>query len=272
MSFIDFCVYLVVKIKNDDIFALGAQLAYYLILAFFPFIIFLITLIGFSDLNSIEVLEGLRAILPLEVYRLIERTVIEIVDTQNTGLLGASVALTIWASSSGFRAVIKGINKAYNIKECRSFLKRAGIAIFFTFMLALVIMLTLAMLVFGDIIGKYMLGIFPFDMLIKIIWDIGRYVIVVFSMVWIFACIYRYTPCKRIRWGEVYVGAIFSTIGWIVVSIGFSYYINNIANYSRLYGSLGAVIILMTWLYITSIILILGAEINSIISLKQKRY
>lgn len=269
-SFIDFTIYLLVKVKNDDIFALGAQLAYYLILSFFPFIIFLMTLIGFSSLNSIEVLEGLKAILPVDVFKLVETTIVELIHTQSTGLLGASVALTIWSASSGFRAVIKGVNKAYNIKESRSFIKRVVIAIFFTFMLALIIMLTLAMLVFGDVIGKYMLGIFPFDRLISIIWDIGRYLLVIFSMIWIFACIYRYTPSQKIRWREVYAGAIFSTIGWIAVSVGFSYYINNIANYSRLYGSLGAVIVLMTWLYISSMILILGAEINSVISLRKR--
>lgn len=270
-SFLDKIVFFIVKVNNDDIFALGAQLAYYLILSFFPFLLFLLTIVGFSRLNTAEILVGLSTILPISVYGLIETTVVEVVETQNAGLLGASLILTIWSASSGFRAVIKGLNKAYDIKEKRTFIKRVIVGIVFTLALVLVIMLTLAMLVFGEILGEQLLKIVPFKEVIKSIWNISRYLIVVFMMVLIFASIYRYTPAKKVPWREVYPGAIVSTLGWIIVSLGFSYYINNIANYSRLYGSVGAVFILMTWLYITSIILILGAEINSVFRIGVKK-
>ena len=250
-SLLDKIVFFIVKVNNDDIFALGAQLAYYLMLSFFLFLLFLLTMVGFSKLNTAEILGGLSTILPTSVYGLIETTVIEVIETQNAGLLGASLILTIWSASSGFRAVIKGLNKAYDIKEKRTFIKRAIVGIVFTLALVLVIMLTLAMLVFGEILGEQLLKIVPFKEVIKSIWNISRYLIVVFMMVLIFASIYRYTPAKKVPWREVYPGAIVSTLGWIIVSLGFSYYINNIANYSRLYGSVGAVFILMTWLYIT---------------------
>ncbi|MGG7060067.1 YihY/virulence factor BrkB family protein [Clostridium nigeriense] len=269
-SFLDGIIYFIVKVKNDDIFALGAQLAYYLMLSFFPFLIFLMTVVGFSKLDSADILDGLRAILPNNVFSLVDTTVVELVGTQNAGLLGASIALTIWSASSGFRAVIKGLNKAYNVKDSRSFIKRSFVAIIFTLALVIIIMLTLAMLVFGEIIGKYILAVFPFKDIIMYVWNISRYLIVVFMMILIFASIYRYTPAKKISWREVYPGAIVSTLGWIMVSLGFSYYINNIANYSRLYGSVGAVFVLMTWLYITSMILILGAEINSVLNIRRK--
>lgn len=268
--FLDGIIYFIVKVKNDDIFALGAQLAYYLMLSFFPFLIFLMTVVGFSKLDSADILDGLRAILPNNVFSLVDTTVVELLGTQNAGLLGASIALTIWSASSGFRAVIKGLNKAYNVEDSRSFIKRSFVAIIFTLALVIIIMLTLAMLVFGEIIGKYILAVFPFKDIIMYIWNISRYLIVVFMMILIFASIYRYTPAKKISWGEVYPGAIVSTLGWIMVSLGFSYYINNIANYSRLYGSVGAVFVLMTWLYITSMILILGAEINSVLTIRRK--
>lgn len=269
-SFLDGIIYFIVKVNNDDIFALGAQLAYYLMLSFFPFLIFLMTVVGFSHLDSADILDGLRTILPNNVFSLVDVTVVEIVETQNAGLLGASIALTIWSASSGFRAVIKGLNKAYNIKDSRSFIKRSFVAIIFTLALVMLIMLTLAMMVFGEVIGKYILAIFPFKSVIAYIWNISRYLIVVFMMILIFACIYRYTPARKISWREVYPGAIVSTLGWIIVSLGFSYYINNIANYSRLYGSVGAVFVLMTWLYITSMILILGAEFNSILTIRRR--
>ena len=270
-STLDFIVYFIVKVKNDDIFALASQLAYYLVLSFFPFLIFLMTVVGASALDSMEILDGLSNILPSTVFDLVASIVTEVVNNQYTGLLGVSIVLSIWAASSGFRAVIKGVNKAHDIKETRSFIKRSIIAIIFTFVLALIILLTLAMLVFGDLIGAYILAILPFYKAVKVIWNILRYSIIVSMMIGTFAAIYRFTPAKKIKWKQVLPGAMASTIGWIVASLGFAFYVNNFANYSRLYGSLGAVFILMTWIYITSMILIVGAEINSVLILRKQQ-
>lgn len=258
-------IHLVVKIKNDDIFALASQLAYYLILSFFPFIIFLMTLVGFSHLNSKQVLEGLRGILPLSVYQLTKSTIAEVFDFQYTGLLGVSLFLSLWTASSAFRAVIKGINKAYNFKETRSFIKRSIISMSSILMLAITIILALALLVFGNVISIYLQDILPFYDALIVLWDLFRYAFIFILMIFIFASIYRLAPPKRMRWRDVLPGAIFSTIGWVIISYGFSFYINNFGNYSRFYGSLGAVFILMTWLFLISIIFILGVEINCVI-------
>ena len=268
-GFFKFIIYFIVKIRDDDIFALAAQLAYYLILSFFPFLIFLLTLIGFSNLDSMEVLGALRAMLPTSAFELIYSVIIEVIEKQNTGLLGASLLLVVWSASSAFRAVIKGINKAYGLNENRSFIKRAFIAIICTFALAFVILLTLVMLVFGGLIGDLLASYLPFPTVVYRVWNFLRYVLVVFMMILIFASIYRYTPSKRLGWKEVVPGAISCTIGWLVVSLGFSFYINNFSNYSKIYGGLGAVIILITWLYLTSIILIAGGEINSVIVIRK---
>lgn len=268
-SFFDFIVYFIIKIKNDDIFALGAQLAYYLILSFFPFLIFLMTIIGFSRLDSMKIIEGLSAILPSSVFELTSTIVVEVVENQYTGLLGVSIILSMWAASSAFRAVTKGMNKAYNVKENRSLIKRVIIALIWTFALAFTIAVSLVLLVFGDLIGNILVTYLPYSNLIKELWNLIRYIMVLIIMICIFAGIYRYTPAKRISWQEVFPGAIVSTIGWLIVSLGFSFYINNFSNYSRLYGSLGAVFVLMTWLYISSIILILGGEINSVIVIRK---
>ena len=121
MSKMDLFIHLIVKSKRDDIFSLASQLAYYLVLSFFPFLIFLITLIGFIKPNPEQVLYGISVLLPTSVFELIQSTVSEIISSQNAGLLGVSVLLTIWTASSGFRAVIKGINKAYNLNDKRSY-------------------------------------------------------------------------------------------------------------------------------------------------------
>lgn len=250
------------KIDEDDVFALASQLAYYLVLSFFPFMLFLMTLAGFSKLNSREILAGLDVMLPKSVLELTQSTIREIFDTQNTGLLWLSILLMMWTSSSAFRAVIKSVNKAYGFKEDRSFIKVSIISMLGIFGLAIIIILALGMLVFGNTIGEYIKNYHSLYKLLVFLWNIFRYVFIVVVMIFIFVAIYKLAPAKKLTWKEVIPGAVFSTFGWVLVSFGFSFYIDNFNNYSRFYGSLGAVFILMTWLFIISIIFILGVEIN----------
>ena len=126
-------------------------------------------------------------------------------------------------------------------------------------------MCTLAMLVFGDLIGEFLNRFLPFEHLINFIWNILRYIIIIAMMIVVFAMIYKVAPAKRIKFRSVLPGAIITTIGWLIASLAFSYYVNNFSNYSRLYGSLWAVFVLMTWLFMTSIVFILGVEINSVL-------
>jgi len=259
-------IHLIAKVEKDDVFALSSQLAYYLVLSFFPFMLFLMTLVGLSDLSSVEILEGLSVILPKKILELTQSTVKEVSDNQYTGLLGISIVLMIWTSSSAFKAIIKSVNKAYNIKENRSFIKISIISMLGILALALIIILALIMLVFGNVIGEYIKSADKFYEIIFILWNIFRYVFIFIIMIVIFATIYRLAPAKKLTWKEVIPGSIFSTLGWILVSFIFSFYIDNFNNYSRFYGSLGAVFILMTWLFLISMIIILGVEINFVIA------
>ncbi|MFW2489356.1 YihY/virulence factor BrkB family protein [Clostridium chromiireducens] len=263
---LDLLIHLIVKVKKDDVFALASQLAYYLVLSFFPFMLFLMTLIGFSNLSSGDILGQLSVMLPKSVIELTQSTIMEVFDNQYTGLLGISIVLMIWTSSSAFKAIIKSINKAYNFKENRSFIRLSFISMMGILALALTIMLALTMLVFGNVIGEYIRNIRPFYRIMLIIWNIFRYAFIFVIMIFIFVSIYRLAPAKKLRWKEVFPGSIFSTLGWVLVSFIFSFYIDNFSNYSRFYGSLGAVFILMSWLFLISVIFILGVEINFVIA------
>ncbi|ABR36985.1 MULTISPECIES: YihY/virulence factor BrkB family protein [Clostridium] len=265
-SKVNLIIHLIVKIKRDDVFALASQLAYYLILSFFPFMLFLMTLAGFSSISSKQILGQLNVMLPRSVLELTQSTVVEIFDNQYTGLLGISILLTLWTASSAFKAIIKSINKAYNFKEERSFIKLSIISMLGILALAVTIILALTALVFGNVIGDYIKSINPFYEIILIIWNIFRYTFILAIMISIFICVYKFAPAKKLVWKEVIAGSIFSTVGWVLVSFVFSFYIDNFNNYSRFYGSLGAVFILMTWLFLISIIFILGVEINFVTS------
>jgi len=255
-------ILIIEKIKKDDVFALASQLAYYLVLSFFPFMLFLMTLIGFSRFSSNEILEGLNAILPKSVLELTQSTVREVFDNQYKGLLGISVILMIWTSATAFKAVIKSVNKSYDVTEDRSFVKISIISMLGILALASIIILALTMLVFGNVISNYIENMYSFYKVIIILWNVFRYVFIFIVMIFIFIAIYIFAPAKKLTWKAVIPGSIFSTLGWVVVSFGFSFYIDNFNNFSRFYGSFGAVFILMTWLYFISIIFILGVEIN----------
>lgn len=265
-----FLVMFIKKIGDDDIFALGAQLAYYMVLSFIPFLMFLMTLVGFSHLNSDAVLNLLSNVMPTEAFNLIQSTVIEIVDREQTGLLWISIALAIWVSSSGFKAVIKGLNKAYGVKETRSYIKLKLISMIYTILLALIVIATLFLFVFGDVIGDFFMKVLEHPEFIYYIWNILRYVVVILIMILFFMFLYNATPCVRLGWLDVIPGAVITTLGWISISYIFAYYVNNFSNYSRLYGSLGAVFMFMTWMFITSMILILGGEINAVLAEKNR--
>ncbi|WP_238883039.1 YihY/virulence factor BrkB family protein [Clostridium sp. YIM B02551] len=260
-----FCKRLVTKVNDDDIFALSAQLAYYLLLSFFPFLMFIMIMIGFSQLKSDEVLVYLSTILPQNVYQLVESTVVEVINGQKGQLILPTALLAIWTSSSGFSAVNRGLDKAYEVKETRSYIKRTIYGIIGTVGLGIIIILTLLLIVFGGVIRAYLIAKFPFDDIITFAWNSVRFAVIMLVMIFAFAASYYFIPAKKVMWKECFPGAIISALGWIVVSSLFSFYVNNFSNYSRLYGSLGAVIALMTWLYISSFIVLLGGEINAIL-------
>ncbi len=257
---------LILRFNEDDVLALASQLAYSLIFAFFPFLIFLMTVLGYSSINSGDVLVGLNKIIPKNALDLVKNTIVEVVDNKNPHLLSFSLIFTLWSASSGFNAVIKGLNKAYDELEHRSFLKLQFIAVLCTVGLVVAIFIMIFLLVFGQIIGNALAYKLGFSEEFKIMWNIVRYIIIVIVTTFILAALYHYTPCRRLTWREVTIGSIFATIGLILVSICFAFYVNNFGNYSRIYGSIGAVIILLTWLFLISVTVVMGGELNAVLT------
>jgi membrane protein len=261
---------LISRVIDDDIDALAAQVTYYLLLSFFPFLLLLLSMLGYSELRSKDVLIYLSQIMPKNSFDLIYTTVIEVFDSTNGNLLPLSIMGLVWTGSSGFRAIMKGLNKAYDEKETRPYWKTLSISILFMVGLALVIIAAVALVVFGQTIGGAIESRFNVSSSFILGWDIIRYLVTLGGMIFIFAALYHFTPCRRLTWIEVMPGAIFSTLGWLISSLGFAYYVNNFNNYSSVYGGIGAVIVLMLWLYITSIIILVGGEINAQVAFQRE--
>lgn len=260
---------LIKKMDDDELVALSAQLSYSFVLAFFPFFIFLMTVIGFLRLDSQQVLIFLEALLPKEVYFLIQNIVRFVIDSREGSLLSFSLFLSIWSSSAGFRGVMRGLNKAYNVIDTRNYIAKIILSVLYTIGLVFLIILMLILVVFGGVIGDTFVKFFVDYVDVNIVlnsWYFIRYTFIIILMITVFAMIYYYVPVvKGKKLIKVIPGAIFATVAWIGISMGFTYYVNNLSNYSALYGSIGAVIILMIWLFLTSMIILLGGEINAIL-------
>ncbi|WP_085829512.1 YihY/virulence factor BrkB family protein [Clostridium massiliodielmoense] len=256
---------LLYKLKKDEIFALASQLAYSLLLSFFPFLIFLFTVASFSSLQSEGIIITLKNIIPDSAYNLVYSILNETFEASNVNLLSFSFIITIWIASNGFKAVIRALNKAYGEEEERSFIKIQFMGIISTVILTFLIIFSLFILVLGNIIGLKIITMLSLPISLYFIWNVLRYFVMLIFMIIIFAIVYKITPCRKLTFKDVLPGAIFATIGWIIVSLGFSFYVDNFANYSRLYGSIGAVIVLLVWLFLSSIIILIGGEINAIL-------
>lgn len=263
---------LINRFIEDEVVALAAQLAYALIISVFPFLMFVITLVGYLPINSEDLLLGLKEIIPSNAYTLLRTTIEQIVYTQNGNLLSFSIIFTIWTAAAGFRAVVRGLNRAYDVKEGRSFFKVQLVTILCTLGMAFVLVMSIFLLVFGRTIGRTLVFKLGFSHEFNRIWNIIRYVVMIGTTIIILAALYYYTPSRRLRWRDVFPGAVFSTIAWIIASLGFSFYVDNFNNYSRLYGGIGAVIVFLVWLYLTSIIIILGGEINALLVSKREHH
>ncbi len=254
------------RIKDDEVTAIGAQLTYYLILSIFPFLIFFLNLLSYTSITQDEVLDNFIIMLPIEVQILIKNVVAEIVSSSSDTLLSLGIILTLWTGSLGISAIIRAVNKAYDVEKKRPYWRIKGLAIFFTIALAFLLILVLSMLVFGEVIGKKLFSRFGALYVFSHIWQLLRLIIPFVSMVIIFALLYKLSPTPEegldIKFRHTLPGAIFTSIGWIIASIIFSHYVNNFGKYANTYGSLGGIIILLVWLYITSIMIILGGEIN----------
>lgn len=258
---------LIFRMKDDSVTAIGAQLSYFLVLSAFPFLIFFLNILSYTSIAREDVLHNIIVLLPLDTQRLIYTLLIETIVTSNETLLSLSAITGIWAASKGILALIRVLNKAYDVEETRSYLELRGIAVLFTIALLTLLVLVLLTLVFGEVLGNMLFDFLGITQNFISFWKYFRVTISLCSMIFIFTLLYRFIPSikndHKISFKYAVPGAIFTSIGWIITSTIFSYYVNNFGNYGKTYGSLGGIIVLLIWLYISSIVIIMGGEINA---------
>lgn len=271
MLFID---QLIFRFTDDKVTSIGSKLTYYLVLSIFPFLIFLLNIVKFTPLASQDVLNQIVAVLPGDTQTMIIDIVNGIIDASNNALLSFSAIGGLWTASSGIAPVIQAINEAYDYKDKRSFIKRRFTAIIFTLGLIVLIILVFGSLIFGEIIAENAFSLIDGGDLFKTIWPVLRIVIALAFMMLAFSLLYKYGPSfpkeSKVSFKDTLPGSVFVSIGWVLASVLFSFYVNNFGKYSVTYGSLGGIIVFLIWLYISSIIIVLGGEVNATIDYFKK--
>lgn len=253
------------RFREHELTALAAQLTFYLILSFFPFLIFLITLLSYAPLASDMPLDQLAGIMPWDAYIQVRAIIEDTLKARSHTLLSIGMLVTIWAASTGVSALIHGINQAYCEKETRSFWKVRGLSILFTLALALIILFAFVMLVLGRVLGESLFTVLEADNYFAHIWSYLRYLIPLITMLVVFTLLYRFSPNLRLNSREVLPGSILASGGWIISSSVFAWYVEHFADYTIIYGSLGGIVVLLIWLYLSSIVILVGGELNAVL-------
>ncbi|CAH0345196.1 YihY/virulence factor BrkB family protein [Bacillus sp. CECT 9360] len=264
-----FFVNLVKRVHEDDVAGLAAQLAYFFLLSLFPLLLFIISLLPYLPLSEQDILNVVSSYAPPETMQLIEKNIEEVMRG-NGKLLSFAVIATIWPASNGLNAIMRAFNRAYNVKENRHFIVARGMAIILTLAMIFVFIVALLLPVFGKQIGLFLTANFGFSDEFIWIWNTFRWVISSLVVFFVLTMLYWLAPNKKMSCLSVLPGSIAATIGWSLVSLGFSFYVSRFGNYTTTYGSLGGIIVLMIWFYLSGYIILVGGEINAVRSERTK--
>ncbi len=256
------------EIQEDEVFGRAAQLAYYFLLALFPLLLFLTSVIGLvlgsgTGLRH-KLLNYLSQLLPSSAFQLIDSTMYEVTAASGGGKLTFGILAALWAASNGMGAITEALNVAYDVKETRPWWKQRLTAVSLTLGLSLLIISALILVLYGGRLAEFLAGSFGFDHAFLIAWKVAQWPIALAFMVLAFALIYYFAPdVREQKWAWLTPGAAIGVTLWLLVTFGFRTYLHYFDSYSKTYGALGAVIVLMLWLYLTGAAILIGGELNS---------
>lgn len=256
------------EVQEDNVFGRAAELSYYFLLALFPFLIFLTSVIGLilgSGTGTRHTFfQYLARIMPPSAFQLIDNTMYEVSESSGGGKLSFGILAALWAASNGLGAITESLNTAYDLKESRPWWKQRLTAIGLTVALSILIIGALILVVAGGRIAEWLAAHYGLGPVFPIGWKIIQWPVVLACMTFAFALIYYLAPDFREQaWQWLTPGAVIGVVLWLLVSLAFRVYLHYFNSYSATYGSLGAVIILMLWLYLTGAAVLIGGEVNS---------
>jgi membrane protein len=256
---------------SDNLLSRAAEMGYYFLFALFPTLVCASSILGLAARQAahiyLSLLHYLALVVPAGAYNMVIETFNQTAAAATTGKVTLGLVAALWSASVGFSSIQDGMNTVYKVKETRPFWKARGSAILVTVLLSAMVSINLAVLFGGDFAAKVAYAHFWHHSLGKVAsvsLHIVSWVIATGMLLLQFSTVYYFAPdLKNKRWHWLTPGAAIGILGWIVTSLGLRVYLHYFNSFSVTYGSLGAVIVLLTWFYLTGLMLLLGAEINS---------
>ncbi|WP_250277855.1 YihY/virulence factor BrkB family protein [[Clostridium] colinum] len=264
-KFLDFIKILIKKTTENELMLMANALTYKLLIAIFPFIIFLMTLLGFSNLDIGKYIIEFGKTLPKPIENILMVFVQEVIQTKSVSLLSTSFLVTIYSASTGFNSIIQGLNRAYEQDDTRSFILKRGTSVMLVFIFAILVNCSLLLFIFSDYIGELIIKYTPLEFIPYFLNSIFLYIFISAILLVMVLVIYKISISKKVSLKNILPGAIITVLGWLILSKGFNIYINNFSRYSKIYGSIGSIFVLVIWINMVSLILLLGGQINSIL-------
>jgi membrane protein len=256
----------ITEFVDDEMSTYASALAYQMLFSLFPFILFLIALIGFLHLPDFFSWLRLQSELVLPPQALEQvNPVIDQLQQSKGGLLSVGIVIALWTASAGVRLMMSAMNAAYDVVERRPIWKRFPLSIFYTIGIAGMLLIAAALMVLGPQVMSWIAAQVGLEDFIVTVWTIVRWPVVVILLMMAVALIYYVMPDVKQEFRFITPGAVLSVVVWIIASLGFGLYVKTFANYNAMYGSIGAIIVLLLYFYISAAVLLLGAEMNAVI-------
>jgi membrane protein len=255
------------EINEDEVIDRGAALAYYFLFALFPALLFLTALLGLLPIPNLmdRLMEYVSQALPSDAASITQRTLSEILRGAHGGLLSIGVLGALWAASNGIASIMTSLNAVYDVPETRPFWKRKALAIGLTLLFSAFILTALVLMIFGPKLGETVASWVGLGAVFTLVWNVVSIPIVIVLVAIGVALVYYLAPDVEQRFRWVTPGSALAVALWLLMSIGLRWYVAHFANYNATYGSIGGVILLMLWLYLTGIALLVGGEVNAVI-------
>ena len=255
-------------IDKDDLFGRASELAYNFLLALFPLLLFVLTLFGLFASRSNELQSSLlsyfAAFLPPPAFQLLKAITIEMAANATSGKLTFGIVLTLWFASGGMSSMTSTLNAVYHVRESRSWFKGRVIALGLTIAILILLLTSLFIVLAGEHFSDWIGIKLHLTYTVVIAWKGLQWIAVVLFLALSFSLIYYFGPSlDQRKWHWITPGSLFGEFLWLAASAGFRVYLHFFNTYTATYGSLGAMMILLVWLYVTGLAFLIGGEINA---------
>ncbi|MDG9924621.1 MULTISPECIES: YihY/virulence factor BrkB family protein [unclassified Pseudomonas] len=251
---------------DDELPTYASALAFQLFFSLFPFLLFLIALIGVLDAQPIFdwLHQQAELVLPQDALGLVDPVIAQL-QTQQVGLFSIGILLALWTSSAAVRSTMAAMNRAYGVEDGRPAWKLVPLSLLYTLAIAAALLLAAALMVLGPQAMNWLAMQVGLEETVVLLWAWLRWPLAVLMLVLVVAAVYYLAPDVEQEFRFITPGSILAVVVWIAASLGFGYYAQNFADYNATYGSIGAIIVFLLYLYISSAVLLLGAELNAVI-------